>query len=192
MNIVPDNHPELFPWVLVTMSAISVQCWLIPIFVGRVRGRAFNKEFMQQFEKEHKEAFPNDETPPLGYPDMGNGYFSKRLSYAEWFHFNNAQRVHYNFLESLPFVLILLFIAGLKQPLAALILGIVYFVSRLLYFIGYIKNPTFRMIGGLPAGLVVITLFGLSLYTVSEIMKMYNAASSINQSLSTVSPPLKI
>ncbi len=113
--------------------------------------------------------------PPIGFPDMGNGYYSKKLSYADWYRFNNAQRVHYNFMEALPFVLILLFIAGLKQPLAALILGCIYFVGRIIYTIGYIKGgPNLRMIGATPNFIVVFTLFGLSLYTCSEYMKMYN------------------
>ena len=75
-------------------------------------------------------------------------------------------------------VLILLFIAGLKQPLAALILGCIYFVGRLIYTIGYVKGgPNMRNIGGMPSGLALITLFGLSLYTCSEFMKLYNPST---------------
>jgi uncharacterized membrane protein YecN with MAPEG domain len=135
------------------MNLIAFECFLIPfVHTVRVRSRVFNKEFMEQFRSEHTEAFPNDENPPpIGFPDMGNGYFSKKLSYKDWFEFNNAQRVHYNFLESLPLVLITIFISALKQPLAALILACIYFVSRLIYSIGYmVGGPNMRMIGGLP------------------------------------------
>ena len=108
---------------------------------------------------------------------MGNGYFSKKLSYKDWYEFNNAQRVHYNFLESLPIVLVLLFISALKQPLAALILACIYFVSRLIYSLGYVVGgPNMRNIGGVPMGSTVLTLFGLSLYTCAEYMKQYNTA----------------
>ena len=182
MNILADNHPELFPWVLVVMSAISLQCFLIPfVFTVRVRSRVFNKEFMAQFEAEHKAAFPEDTAaPPIGFPDMGNGYFSKKLSYADWFHFNNAQRVHYNFLEALPFVLVLIFITALKQPLAALILSSIYFVGRLLYLIGYVRGgPNLRMIGAVPNAFVVFILFGFSFYTCSEFLKMYNVGNTV-------------
>ena len=178
MSIEADNHAELFPWVLVVMSAIALQCFLIPfVFTVRVRAATFTKEYMQQFEAEHKAAFPEDETaPPIGFPDMGNGYFSKQLTYAQWYHFNNAQRVHYNFLEALPMYLILLFIAGLKQPLAALILGCIIFVSRIVYLVGYVKGgPNMRNIGGIPASLSLLALFGLSFYTSAEYLKMYNA-----------------
>jgi uncharacterized membrane protein YecN with MAPEG domain len=175
-HLQADNHPELFPWVLLVMSAISLQCFLIPfVFTVRVRSSVFNKEFMLQFEKEHKEAFPEDDiTKSIGFPDMGSGYYSKKLAYKDWFRFNNAQRVHYNFLEALPMILILLFIAGLKQPLAALIIGCVYFVARLLYLISYVKSPNLRVIGVIPMSLSLFALFGLSLYTASEYMKLYN------------------
>ena len=69
----------------------------------------------------------------------------------------------------------LIFIAGLKQPLAALILACIYFAGRTIYSFGYgMSGPNGRSIGGLFAGLSLITLFALSLYTVSEYMKMYH------------------
>ena len=106
---------------------------------------------------------------------MGNGYFSKQLSYEQWYRFNNAQRVHYNFVEALPLLLMILFIAGLKQPLAALILGCIIFVSRLVYLIGYVKGgPNMRCWGAYPGNLSQLALFGLSFYTCAEYLKMYN------------------
>ncbi len=177
MSIAADNHAELFPWVLVVMSAISLECFLIPfVYTVRVRSATFTKEFMQQFESEHKAAFPEDQSaPPIGFPDMGNGYFSKKLTYEQWFKFNNAQRVHYNFLESLPMVLILLFITALKQPLAALILGCIYFVARLVYSLGYgIGGPNMRAIGAMPINLTHLALLGFSFYTSAEFLKLYN------------------
>ena len=176
-HLQADNHPELFPWVLLVMSAISLQCFLIPfVFTVRVRSQVFNKEFMSKFEKEHAEAFPGDDvTKSIGFPDMGSGYYSKQLSYKDWFRFNNAQRVHYNFLEALPMILTLLFIAGLKQPLAALIIGCIYFVARIIYLVSYVKSPNMRVIGVIPMTLTNFALFGLSLYTASEYMKAYSS-----------------
>jgi len=172
---------ELFPWVLFVMNLIAFQCFMIPfVHTVRVRARVFNKEFMEQFRSEHSEAFPEDrgELPPIGFPDSGNGRFAKKLSYMDWFEFNNAQRVHYNFLESLPMVLVLIFITALKQPLAALILACIYFVARLIYTVGYVVGgPNMRAIGGLPMGLTMLTLFGISLYSCAEYMKQYNAAT---------------
>jgi hypothetical protein len=103
---MPDNHPELFPYVMLVMVIIAFVCFMIPfVYTVRVRYQVFNKDFMQQFWAEHKEAFPEHTIEQFektgGFPDMGSGVFSKKLSYADWFKFNNAQRVHYNFLESL-------------------------------------------------------------------------------------------
>ncbi len=54
LNVMPDNHPELFPWVLFVMNLIAFQCFAIPfVHTVRVRARVFNKEFMQQFKEEH-------------------------------------------------------------------------------------------------------------------------------------------
>ena len=109
---------------------------------------------------------------------MGSGHFAKKLSYADWYKFNNAQRVHYNYLENLQLILVLIFIAGLKQPLAALILACIYFAGRTLYSFGYgMKGPGGRNFGGMFAGLSLLTLLALSLYTVSEYMKMYHIPS---------------
>jgi hypothetical protein len=47
---MPDNHPELFPYVLLSMAIISLQCYVIPfIYTVRVRAKVFNKDFMLQF-----------------------------------------------------------------------------------------------------------------------------------------------
>ena len=161
---MPDNHPELFPYVLLSMVIIAFQC------------------FMQQFWAEHQQAFPDATLEQfektIGFPDMGSGHFAKKLSYADWYKFNNAQRVHYNYLENLQLILVLIFIAGLKQPLAALILACIYFAGRTLYSFGYgMKGPGGRNFGGMFAGLSLLTLLALSLYTVSEYMKMYHIPS---------------
>lgn len=69
---------------------------------------------MQQFDREHGEAFNGEKPAGLGFPDTGNGRFSKMLPYKDWLKFNNAQRVHYNFLENLPIILALIVIASFK------------------------------------------------------------------------------
>ncbi len=89
--------------------------------------------------------------------------------------------MHYNYLESLQIVLVLIFIAGLKQPLAAIILACIYFTGRTIYSFGYaMYGPNGRGIGDMIFGLSVVALFGLSLYTVAEFMKMYQVQGSYN------------
>ena len=40
----------------------------------------------------------NEQIKKGGYPDMGNGRYSEKLSYSDWIKFNNAQRAHLNFV----------------------------------------------------------------------------------------------
>ena len=64
----------------------------------RVRCQVFSRKFMEQFDAEHNAAFPDQKNAPkfaipprkVGYPDTGNGYYSKKLPYAEWFKMNNG------------------------------------------------------------------------------------------------------
>jgi glutathione S-transferase len=116
----------------------------------------------ENFEKEHTVAF-NEEIKPEGYPDMGNGRYSQKLSYKDWYEFNSAQRAHYNFLEWIASTLIFIIIAGVYFPIPAAVLGLVVFIARLIYAIGYAKGgPTGRSIGAIANDLAILGLFVLS------------------------------
>ena len=93
--------PEEYPWVLLIIAVLGIVGWSLFLFVGvGNRGKIFNKEYMSQYSKAHKEAFGSDLAEgTFGYPDMGNGRYSIDLDYGEWYSFNNWQRVHYNYLE---------------------------------------------------------------------------------------------
>ena len=55
------------------------------------RIKVFTKEFMAHFAETHANAFPKRPVPPQwGYPDTGNGFYSKRLSYKDWYNMNNG------------------------------------------------------------------------------------------------------
>ena len=59
------------------------------------RTKAFNAEFMKQFEEQHAVECSGESKPAVGgWPDNGDGRYSDKLSYRAWFEFNNAQRVH--------------------------------------------------------------------------------------------------
>jgi uncharacterized MAPEG superfamily protein len=74
-------------------------------------------------------------------------------------------------------------ITSLKLPLAALILGCLFFVCKLIYTIGYVVGgPNLRGIGAYPIIFIVHALFALSLYTAAEYMKMYNQNVSMSSS----------
>ena len=97
------------------MSAHALFCLLLPIiFTAGIRGKTFSKEFMSRFKDEHQEQFPGTEPTVMGYPDMGDGRYGQQLAYGSWYNFSNSQRVHYNFVEALPYQLAFTLIAALK------------------------------------------------------------------------------
>jgi len=97
---------------------------------------------------------------------MGSGRYSEKLDYADWFIFNNFQRMHYNFLEHIWPAIAWLFIGGYHYPLEAAILGYVYFLGRVIYSAGYAKTPNMRLVGALVLDLAIIALFVLSIVSV--------------------------
>ena len=113
----------------------------------------------QNFGAEHQRVF-GEEIQKGGYPDTGNGYYSRNLSYQQWFMFNSAQRVHYNYLEWIASCLAFLFIGGIYFPIVASALGLGVIVARVIYSFGYsAKGPSGRLIGALLNDLVVLAQF---------------------------------
>ena len=124
-------------WIV---STIMLLCFIFGyLFVQPKRRSYFTKEFLSQFQKEHKDAFGTESQPNFGegYPDMGNGRYSKKLGYKEWFLFNVGQRIHQNFYETLIFYCLTLAATSLKFPIIASILGVTYIILRILYSISY-------------------------------------------------------
>ena len=56
------------------------------------RKRTFTAEQQEQFKKEHEMHFPSTNLDPVGYPDVGEGWYSKKLDYKAWVLFNSAMR----------------------------------------------------------------------------------------------------
>lgn len=138
---------------------------LIGFFLpGKLRGELFNEEYMKKnFGEEHKSA-TGKEIEKGGYPDMGNGKYSAKLSYEDWYRFNNAQRAHYNFVEFAPSCFVMLFISGIYFAVATAVLGLALFIGRIIYSIGYAKGgPAGRLVGAIIGDLVLLGLLGLSL-----------------------------
>lgn len=116
----------------------------------------------QNFGEEHKQAIGTD-IGKEGYPDMGSGWYSRKLSYKQWFDFNNAQRAHANYLEMLPSTFVFLLIAGLYFPIPAAAIGLALAIFRFVYAYGYANSgPTGRLIGAIANDLCLLGLLGLS------------------------------
>ena len=83
--------PELYPYVMLLAVLIVSYCFILGLIsVLKSRKSIFTTEFMEKnFGKVHKEAF-NEDLTHGSYPDMGNGYYSKKLSYKDWYIFNKV------------------------------------------------------------------------------------------------------
>ena len=130
------------------------------IYVLKSRIKIFNGKFMKKFEEEHKSAF-GTKPANLGYPDTGNGRYSKALPYKDWYEFNCAQRCHMNYIEGFALILVGTLISGIQYPLITFATQIVYIIGRQLYSDGYMKGADYRITGaGLyqVANLVAIVL----------------------------------
>jgi glutathione S-transferase len=134
------------------------------LFPGKIRGEIFTEEFMKtHFADQHKSA-TGEEVQKGGYPDMGNGRYSDKLSYEQWYKFNNAQRAHYNFIEFAPSGLVMHFVAGIYFPIAIAVIGVVAIIGRLIYSIGYANGgPKGRLVGAIIGDLILLGQLGLSL-----------------------------
>lgn len=133
---------------------------------GKKRQQVFNAEFMAQFDSEHQEAFGTKPSKG-GYPDCGNGYYAQKLSYKDWYEFNNWQRAQNNFLETLTPVVVMTFMTAITEPLMACICVAVLIVGRLLYSLGYCYvGPKGRLVGAILVDLVLIALLVGSIMTI--------------------------
>ena len=145
---------DMYRYVALTASLILFH-FLITGFIapGRARGKIFTPEYMENFKTVHERHFGEgnnavSKLPKEGYPDMGNGRFSDKMTYKQWFDFNVAQRIHYHYLESVTSVICWILIAGLVYPEVTIALGGGFFLGRVLFHIGYsVKGPQGRSLG---------------------------------------------
>ena len=56
-----------------------------------------------------------------GFPDAGDGRYSEKLSYSDWYVFNQVVRAHQHFVEVLPAILTILFLSGLFLPMTTVV-----------------------------------------------------------------------
>uniref|UniRef100_A0A7S3TJ23 Uncharacterized protein n=1 Tax=Strombidinopsis acuminata TaxID=141414 RepID=A0A7S3TJ23_9SPIT len=83
-----------------------------------------------------------------GWPDNGEGYYSRKLSYKDWYEFNSAMRAHQNLVEAMPYNTILVLLAGLIVPRLALFTSSLNVFARFIYSCLYVKyGPRGRWVG---------------------------------------------
>jgi len=172
MTITITFPPE-YPYVMLSSLLIGFLCLLFGFMVaGRKRGQIFTEEYMKKnFLKEHMEAFPNDKAPPKGgYPDMGSGRYSQKLSYKEWYEFNIAQRIHMNYLEQALVTCFIILISGIKYPWPTVGLSLGYAFFRILVLVGYNVSVRWRKPGVIFLNFALAAMFYFSFDTVIGLM----------------------
>merc|ERR1712156_322150 len=142
---------ELLLCLILAMTIVLQYIFTLYAVTMRARIQIYTRKFMEQFDEDHRAAFPGQKAAPeFGYPDTGNGYYSKRLPYADWFRMNNAQRCQINFLEHITFLILGTIIAAFGYPVWALVMQCFIFAGRLLCTIGYtVWGPSGRIPGAL-------------------------------------------
>lgn len=165
--------PPNYPYVMLTALWISFQCYFVGMSVPYAqRKKVFNREFMKQFDEQHIQSISKSGGAPAhGYPDMGTGIYSEKLSYKDWFNFNLAQRAHFNFLEQILIVLFLILVAGFKYPDYTVIAGLVYSFGRFLMVRGYTKKIEGRKLGVAILNVALAGLFTLSISSALSLQK---------------------
>ena len=150
------NSPEdlnLYRYVALTAALILFHCSMTGFLVtGPQRKKHFSEEFMKEnFQTEHERHFPDGKAKELakgGYPDMGSGRYSEKLSYKAWYEFNVAQRIHYHYLESVTSVICWILVAGIRLPIPAIAFGAGVCLGRIIFHRGYhMKGPRGRFAG---------------------------------------------
>ena len=86
VSYIKVEIPDLYPYVLLVTGAIAFECLIFGFIAGSKRRTIFAKEFMEQFNEAHQQELKSQITAG-GYPDMGNGYYARMLSYRDWFEF---------------------------------------------------------------------------------------------------------
>jgi hypothetical protein len=141
--------PKDYTWVILVALLLGVLYQLMVIPVDKARAKYFSPEFLSEhFKEEHEAAFPGEPMPKWGYPDTGSGRYAEKLTYEQWFNFNVAHRIHFNFFEQIQNILLVMLVAGLAYPILTACLGAIHLMGRIVYFIFYQKKgPKGRLYG---------------------------------------------
>ena len=159
-------------FLCITIFAIALENLITGVFAGLGRRKVFTKDYMRtNFRETHLANFGVGIIQG-GYPDMGNGYYSKNLTYKDWYEFNNRQRAHYNGIEHIVAVIPLALIGGIALPLVVFYSGLAYILGRVIYIIGYVRGgPNSRMIGAL---IKDVGLVGFLVAACISLVRLYN------------------
>lgn len=135
-------------WNLGGIMVMGIQYMAIGQMVGVVRRSIFSRKFMKKhFGEEHKQV-TGQEIQAGGYPDMGEGRYSKKLPQEKWIELRNAQRAHQNYKEWITIQIALYMVAALFTPTFTFWSCVSTIIGRILYTGGYkMFGPKGRTLG---------------------------------------------
>ena len=87
--------------------------------------------------------------------------------------FNKAQRIHYNYLESISQIVTMMITCGLQYPIATAVIGGIYLLARIWFQVGYhLYGPKGRMIA---VPFVMLTQFLFPIFTMVSLANLASA-----------------
>uniref|UniRef100_A0A7S3IPL8 MAPEG family protein n=1 Tax=Strombidium inclinatum TaxID=197538 RepID=A0A7S3IPL8_9SPIT len=168
---------DAYRWTLLVTLLMVIHYFVLVMIASKPRKTLFNKDWMEEkFGEEHRQALNGASIQAGGYPDHGSGRYTMELGYKGWMEFNKAQRIHYNYLESISQILCMMLICGLQFPIVTATIGAVYLAARLWFQIGYmVLGPRGRMYA---VPFVMLTQFGFPVFTMVSLGYLASKGSS--------------
>ena len=161
LNIADYTHPIL------AAVFLMMECAALGGPVMGKRKEHFSEEFLEKNFGQECLKETGKKVPKYGYPDTGNGRFSRAWNVSQWLDFNKTMRTHLNLVELFPFLMYIILLGGVFDPWAAGMAGYLICIGRILYYFGYRISPNFRSIAAPPSyggifWLVYVVVTGLN------------------------------
>lgn len=126
------------------------------------------------FSEEHQKAI-GDDTAAQGFPDDGNGRYTQKKLYPEWYFMNIARRQRFNGHDALVTMAPLSLANGLFLPYPTIGLVGAYSLGRYLYTQGYLEkegaNNNMRVSGAVLCHTTTLATMLVTLYIGSSLAR---------------------
>lgn len=160
-----------------TVTAISINVFTTlfifvtsNLFIFIKRKSLFNKDFLlENFGNIHNKAFGTEINEfDYGFPDCGNGYYSKKLKFEDWYELNQLKRIYESGIDMLSIFLFIHFIISLIYPKFSIFISFLFLLGRVSYFVYYFSNYNiiFRVIGTLTNLFCIFMCLGIIFYNI--------------------------
>ena len=150
--------PEEYPMVLAAVVLLCIECFLVGVLVADpARSKYFTRDLLAQFGHDEK-------ATKRGFPDNGEGRHAEKLDYKDWIELNTSLRVHADFVNILPLLVIVLTVSGLYLPKAAMWVGFANVVVRLVSALTFMRwRYECRSLSEV-AGTIPVVLLGVAVF----------------------------